>query len=447
MLAFGPLWRGGNRPLPLLALECMALAALAWLAAKGALREAWLTLPRALRWGVAVLVAAPLAQLLPVPFSLWARLPGHEPYARALELVAGGDGWRAITVHAHATEFSWLAMLPGVAILLLVQQLAARQVRALLLVFCAAALFQAVVGIVQSGAAPASWIHFGNPPTGGTTTGTFVNRNHLAGLLAMALPILVAVWAVETLPGRHAHGALMREHPRHADQRMARRMVASLAVVLVLAALIFTRSRAGIACGLAAFGAAGLVLVWSGATPRVRVTLGVVALTALALAAYAGLTPVVDRFTAGQLALGYEGRARIVAATLRAGADFMPLGSGLGTFADVFPRYQAAGPVGYVEFAHNDYAQAFLELGAAGVAAMALIAFAYVARWRAIARGAGSRRLGIAQLAAGISLAALGVHGLFDFNLHIPANALAFAFLAGVFFYPSLGSTRDAGRG
>jgi O-antigen ligase len=264
-----------------------------------------------------------------------------------------------------------------------------------------------------------------------------VNRNHLAGLLAMALPILVAVWAVETLPGRDAHGAVMREHPRHADQRLARRMVVSLAVVLVLAALVLTRSRAGIACGLAAFGAAGLAIVWGGASARLRTILGAVALVAFALAAYAGLTPVVDRFSAGELALGYEGRARILAATLQAGVDFLPLGSGLGTFADVFPRYQAAGPVGYVEFAHNDYAQAFLELGLAGLAAMGLLAFAYGARWRTIARGGGSRRLGLAQVAAGISLAALGAHGLFDFNLHIPANALVFAFLAGVFFYPS----------
>jgi O-antigen ligase len=90
-----------------------------------------------------------------------------------------------------------------------------------------------------------------------------------------------------------------------------------------------------------------------------------------------------------------------------------------------------------VDFAHNDYVQAFLELGLAGVAAMALLGLSYGARWRMLARGEGSRRLGLAQVAAGISLAALGVHGLFDFNLHIPANALAFGFLAGVFFYPS----------
>jgi len=36
---------------------------------------------------------------------------------------------------------------------------------------------------------------------------------------------------------------------------------------------------------------------------------------------------------------------------------------------------------------------------------------------------------------AGLGLLALIVHGMFDFNFHIPANALAFSFLAGVFWF------------
>jgi len=437
MLAFAPLWRGGNRPMPLLVLELLALAALATLAFGGALAPGWRSLPRALRWGLAILAVVPLVQLLPLPHALWSALPGHGAYARALDVASAGGEWRPLTLHARATEFSWLALWPAVAIVLALPQLAARQVRALLLVFAAAALVEAAIGILQVGSARTSWVHFGSPLAGNGASGTYVNRNHLAGLLAMALPVLAAIWAAESLPGRDAHGHAMREHPRHADRRVARRILFSLALLLVLAALLFTRSRAGIACGLAAFGAAAAAILMGGASARLRAVMGATAVAALALAAYAGLTPIMDRFSAGQIALGYEGRAQIVVGTLRAAMDFMPFGSGLGTFADVFPRYQEGGPTGYVEFAHNDYAQALLELGAGGAAAMALLAFAYAARWRAIARGEGSRRLGLAQVGAGLGVAALGVHGLFDFNLHIPANALYFAFLAAVFFYPS----------
>jgi hypothetical protein len=35
---------------------------------------------------------------------------------------------------------------------------------------------------------------------------------------------------------------------------------------------------------------------------------------------------------------------------------------------------------------------------------------------------------------AGLAVAALAVHGGFDFNFHIPANALYWAFFAGVFW-------------
>jgi hypothetical protein len=46
-----------------------------------------------------------------------------------------------------------------------------------------------------------------------------------------------------------------------------------------------------------------------------------------------------------------------------------------------------------------------------------------------------SRGLGFLQVSAGLGVLAMAIHGAFDFNFHIPANAIYFAFLAGVFFY------------
>jgi hypothetical protein len=36
---------------------------------------------------------------------------------------------------------------------------------------------------------------------------------------------------------------------------------------------------------------------------------------------------------------------------------------------------------------------------------------------------------------AGLGMLAMLLHGLFDFNFHIPANAIYFSFLAGIFFF------------
>ena len=42
------------------------------------------------------------------------------------------------------------------------------------------------------------------------------------------------------------------------------------------------------------------------------------------------------------------------------------------------------------------------------------------------------------KVGAGIGILLMMLHGLTDFNLHIPANAIYFAFLAAVFFYPQI---------
>ena len=83
ILVWAPLFRGGNRPMPLLVLECLALAALAALAASRPLREAFAVKAAAVRWALAMLITVPLLQLVPLPYALWSALPGHAPHATA----------------------------------------------------------------------------------------------------------------------------------------------------------------------------------------------------------------------------------------------------------------------------------------------------------------------------------------------------------------------------
>ena len=435
MLVFAPLFQGGNRPMPLLVLEGAALAALVALAWSREVVPVWRGLAAPVRWGLALLLAVPLAQLVPLPPQWWAALPGHGAYADVLQAAGARDQWRPLSVNPAATEYAWLALLPCVAIFFAVQALARRRVRSLALVFVAVAACEAVLGILQVGAGRGSMLLLGNPFGGGAATGTYINKNHFAALMAMALPLLVAFWAAEVLPPVDTHGQPMREHPRHADAKLARRIFWSLLVVLVMAALLFTRSRAGIGLGLAAFALTSLALVWNSASVGVRVLLGCVAFAALLLAAYVGLTPILERFAPDELSISYEGRLRIALGAVRGGLDFLPLGSGLGTFGDVYRRYQEGGITGFVNHAHNDYAEAFLEMGVAGLAVVALLAVGYLMRWTDVAGRRRSRSRGYLQVAAGLAVLAVALHGAFDFNFHIPANAIYFSFLAGMFFH------------
>ena len=436
LLVFAPLVRGGNRPLPLLALEVAGLVALA-LSSISPARARLRSVPATLWWGVAILVAAPLAQLIPLPWSWWVALPGHEAYAQALQAAGGvpAEGAHALSLNPRATEYAGLAMIPALAIFVLVRHLDRRRIRQLVFVFVMVAVAEATLGIMQLGAPAASLLHLGNPYGGGGSTGTYVNRNHFAALMAMSLPVLMAFWAAEVLPPLGSKGEVLRDHPRNRDMKLARRLLLSIFMLTVVLALLFTRSRAGIGCGLFVLAAASLSLVWNAGSIHARVILALIAVTALLLGAYIGFTPVLERFTPDDISLSYAGRARLAAGTLDAALDFLPLGSGLGTFADVFGRYQLESFPGYIDHAHNDYAEVFLELGVAGIAAVAILLAAYVMRWRALMHARLSRSLGYVQVGAGLGMLALIGHAAFDFNFHIPANAIFFSFLAGVFFF------------
>ena len=433
IVAFAPVIRGGNRPLALAILECAGIALLAIVAWRPA-RAPLAGLPSTLAWGLSLLLLVPLLQLVPLPFAWWAALPGHEPFARVLEIAGEASGMRPITLHPLATQYSWLVLVPCVAVFVAVRRFERQELRRLVIVFITVACVEALLGILQAASAAGSPFWLGNPYAGGGSTGTYINKNHFAALMEMALPMLVALWAMEMLPVVTHRGEVLREHPRNADIRFALRALFSALVAILLLALMLSRSRAGIGAGLLAFALAIVVLVWRAATGQVKAALAIVAGGAVALGAYIGLTPVLERFAPDEVSLHYEGRAELTRATLQAALDFLPLGSGLGTFADVFRRYQPGGMIGFADHAHNDYAEILLELGVAGLAVLVLLCAAYVARWRKVLRERGSRRLRFLQVAAGLGMLAMIVHGAFDFNFHIPANAIAFSMLAGIFF-------------
>src|SRR5690606_28462603 len=119
-------------------------------------------------------------------------------------------------------------------------------------------------------------------------------------------------------------------------------------------------------------------------------------------------------------------------ATFALGATHMPWGSGIGSFVPVF---QQAFPesllmANYINAAHNDYAQVWLEGGALGAlvapACMAALANALVAHLR---HHAGNRRLLWSGLLGTFALLA---HAGADYALRTPALMTAAALLAAL---------------
>jgi hypothetical protein len=85
-----------------------------------------------------------------------------------------------------------------------------------------------------------------------------------------------------------------------------------------------------------------------------------------------------------------------------------------------------------VEHAENDYLELLAEGGVTGLGLGFGAAVAFGLRWQCRSdRARDPLRRGL-SLGSAAGLAALGIHSLLDFNLHIPSNALLFSALAAI---------------
>jgi O-antigen ligase len=201
----------------------------------------------------------------------------------------------------------------------------------------------------------------------------------------------------------------------------------------IIIGLIFSRSRTGLALGMLGILASTLVFARRMGTERsVRMATIVIAVV-VTLGAEIGLAPVLERFTNENVAADL--RWSMYSGTITGIGEFFPLGSGIGTFPDVFRRFQPGDIGQFVNNAHDDYLEWAFEGGIPGVALVLTFLVFYIRRWPQVWRAQGWSRLRYLQAAAGIGLALMGLHTFIDFNLHIPANQIYFAFLAAVFFH------------
>jgi O-antigen ligase len=153
----------------------------------------------------------------------------------------------------------------------------------------------------------------------------------------------------------------------------------------------------------------------------------------LALALEVGLAPVLDRFSVGGVL--EDARWAIFGSSVAALAWFFPFGSGLGSFPEVYRRFQPDEIRLFVNHAHNDYIEYLFEGGLIAAAVILLFLVLYVRAWPRLLRLPRWGTLSFMQAGAGLGLLLMALHGLTEYNWHIPANAIYFALMAGVFFH------------
>jgi len=300
-----------------------------------------------------------------------------------------------------------------------------RRIRWLAVTIVAAGLVQAVWGGMEA-----------LTTRSGIATGGYVNRNHLAGFLEMSLAVgiglLIAQLGGTSVKGwRNRLGALF-------DLLLSPKAILRLSLVIMVIALVLTRSRMGnIAFFSSLLVAGSIALVLSRHATRSTVILiaSLLVVDVFLVGAWFGVDRVVERIEQtvekADIASGDIGDDRQLAyahATTLV-ADYPALGAGPGSFHAVFPRYSGADVGGFYDHAHNDYLQFAAETGWIGLGLLGLIVVLSLAEaLRAQYRRHDPLMRGMA-FAAVMGIVALLIHSWVDFNLQIPANSALFTVL------------------
>jgi O-antigen ligase len=266
--------------------------------------------------------------------------------------------------------------------------------------------------------------HWVRPPIyQGRGSGTYICPNHLAGFLAMVMPMGLAL----TIKGR---------------MNPAMRILVGYASAAMLVGLALTFSRGG---WLAAGAAILLLLLWIGSQRghRLAALLILILLTASAAAFFTQSDRAAKRIEQAGSHTSPESskiRLHIWHGAWQMWQDHPWWGVGPGHFDHRFPAYRHPDVQARPGYAHNDHLNTLADFGIAGVlplAALFLALFWSAARsWHHVRRDAGeagnhswSDREAII-LGATLGLVALLVHAIFDFNWQIPANAVTAVALA-----------------
>jgi O-antigen ligase len=247
---------------------------------------------------------------------------------------------------------------------------------------------------------------------GGIPFGPYANRNHFAGFAELILPLALVPLVL---------GKVRRE----------RWPVVGLFAVLPIGALFLSASRGGIVSFAVELGLLALVMIRRRTMGKQLLSAGAVLLLALLMVSWLGVGQILQRFSSMQSLEMTEGkRASMRRDTWRIFLDQPLSGTGLGTLQIAFPPYESLYDGKIVNHTHNDYLEALAETGVAGGLCCAWFIGVLLAESLKRLRQLNNSFAGALQLSGLIACAGFLMHSFWDFNLHIPANALLFFLMA-----------------
>jgi O-antigen ligase len=352
-------------------------------------------------------------QLIPLPPSMWTSLAGREPIAQGYRLLGQPLPWLPISLAPHETLSSALWLLPALAVCLGIVRLGSFKANWIGWALAVVTTLAVGIGAMQIASGdPMAW-YFYRTTNVGATTGFFANANHMATLLVATVPFLTALYLSARGRGRSAKGA------------SGMFVVLAGALTVVVVGVVINRSLAGVGLAVPVVAASLLMLLsrkrklprWSGAAVAVLAVLAVVLV-------FEG--PIQNSLAGAEAQTSFASRQTMFATSLEATRNFLPLGSGIGTFAEIYPLYEAPGAVTrwFVNHAHSDYIELALETGFLGLGVLLVFLLWWLVRTAAIWR---AEQPDYFARAATIASAAMLAHSVVDYPLRTAAMSALFA--------------------
>ena len=388
---------------------------------------------------VCALAGLMLMQLMPLPPSLWTELPGRQMFANIAQVAGIDDPWRPMSLAPSRTLNSLFSLAVPAAAAMLFLNLDGQYRRKAIPVLIVLIVISAMWAMFQLAGPPRGPLYLYRITNVGAGVGLFANRNHQAVALASAI-VMIGWYAGSLAPG---------------SKLLMLKLFASIATIFVLVPLILvTGSRAGLLLLMPGL-AFAFIFIYFGQLPSDRKSRGSGrkqknrmlllrrwgALSAiLAIVGISGLSVLLSRSAAYDRLFGIndltELRFQLLPTIFQMIKEYMPWGSGFGSFEYVYKIYEPRELLdpSYLNQAHNDWLQYPLEGGlpALAIAFVAIIWFArrsveMVKSWRVSSHR--NFRAIMCMAVIGFLLAA----SIGDYPLRVPSLMVVFIILVCVF--------------
>jgi hypothetical protein len=385
-----------------------------------------------------VLVTAIVVQLVPVPVSLIQSIsPETDTFLRWYEV-----GYRNLSSHPLSIQptATVLGLAAAGALGLLLVALARSMDRQDTIQFirglCVLGAVLAIAGIAQRALWNGKIYGFWTPLNRGNPFGPFVNRNHFAGWMLMALPLAMGYFCgrvsrgMQSVPPGWRPRAIWFSSPDASET-----VLVGFAVLLMALGLTMTTSRSGLLGLVAALTISGWLVARHHRTVARRIVATVfMAFVLFAAVGWAGVDRIALRFASDA---SFGNRGPIWMDTLRIARRFPLFGTGFNTYGTSTLLYQSAIPDVHLAEAHNDYLQLLSEGGALmavpAIALLIVIAVTIRRRFRNVRPGSTDYWI---RAGAVTGILAMAIQEIGEFSLQMPGNAVLFVALLAVAIRP-----------